>query len=49
MRDGQPAATKVMNLSSSFDHRVIDGYAAAAFIAVVKAGLEAPETLLRLE
>ncbi len=49
MRDGQPAVTRVMNLSSSFDHRVIDGYAAAAFIAAVKAGLEAPETLLRLE
>ncbi len=49
MRDGQPAVTRVMNLSSSFDHRVIDGYAAAAFIAAVKAGLEAPETLLRLK
>jgi 2-oxoisovalerate dehydrogenase E2 component (dihydrolipoyl transacylase) len=31
-----------MNLSSSFDHRVIDGYDAAAFIQRVKLLLETP-------
>ena len=36
------AVRKVMNLSSSFDHRVVDGYDAAAFIQEVKAMLEHP-------
>jgi 2-oxoisovalerate dehydrogenase E2 component (dihydrolipoyl transacylase) len=35
----------MMNLSSSFDHRVIDGYAAARFIQRIKGLLEAPATL----
>jgi len=33
---------KVMNLSSSFDHRVIDGWDAAVFIQKIKGLLEAP-------
>ncbi|WP_375207235.1 dihydrolipoamide acetyltransferase family protein [Hyphococcus sp.] len=33
---------KVMNLSSSFDHRVIDGWDAAVFVQRVKALLETP-------
>jgi 2-oxoisovalerate dehydrogenase E2 component (dihydrolipoyl transacylase) len=33
---------KMMNLSSSFDHRVIDGWEAARFIQRIKALLEAP-------
>ncbi len=33
---------KMMNLSSSFDHRVIDGWDAAVFIQRIKALLEAP-------
>jgi 2-oxoisovalerate dehydrogenase E2 component (dihydrolipoyl transacylase) len=33
---------KMMNLSSSFDHRVIDGYDAAAFIQRIKGLLELP-------
>ena len=33
---------KVMNLSSSFDHRVIDGFDAAVFVQRVKALLETP-------
>ncbi|MFC7478191.1 dihydrolipoamide acetyltransferase family protein [Dankookia sp. GCM10030260] len=33
---------KMMNLSSSFDHRVIDGYDAAAFIQRIKGMLEQP-------
>ena len=35
----------MMNLSSSFDHRVIDGYVAARFIQRLKALLEAPATI----
>ena len=33
---------KMMNLSSSFDHRVIDGWDAARFVQRIKALLEAP-------
>ncbi|MCB4825021.1 dihydrolipoamide acetyltransferase family protein [Roseicella aerolata] len=36
----------VMNLSSSFDHRVIDGHDAAAFIQRIKQMLEMPAMLL---
>ena len=38
-------ARKMMNLSSSFDHRVIDGMVAAEFIQTVRSYLEAPATL----
>ena len=33
---------KVMNLSSSFDHRVIDGWDAALFVQRIKSLLETP-------
>lgn len=33
---------KIMNLSSSFDHRVVDGYDAAVFVQRIKALLENP-------
>ncbi|MDN4999866.1 dihydrolipoamide acetyltransferase family protein [Bradyrhizobium sp. GCM10027634] len=36
----------MMNLSSSFDHRIIDGYEAAQFIRRMKELLEAPALLL---
>jgi 2-oxoisovalerate dehydrogenase E2 component (dihydrolipoyl transacylase) len=45
IRDGQIAVRKMMNLSSSFDHRVVDGYDAAAFIQAVKVKLEHPALL----
>lgn len=45
VRHGQIAVRKMMNLSSSFDHRVVDGYDAAEFIQRVKARLEHPATL----
>ena len=32
----------MMNLSSSFDHRVVDGYDAASFIQRIKGLLEQP-------
>jgi len=39
---GQFIPKKMMNLSSSFDHRVIDGWDAAVFVQRVKALLETP-------
>ena len=39
---GTVVPRKMMNLSSSFDHRVIDGYDAAAFIQRIKGLLEMP-------
>jgi 2-oxoisovalerate dehydrogenase E2 component (dihydrolipoyl transacylase) len=43
MWDGtQFVPRKMMNLSSSFDHRVIDGWDAAVFVQRIKALLEAP-------
>ena len=39
---GQLQERRVMNLSSSFDHRVVDGFVAAAFIASLRTALEAP-------
>ncbi|MBD9500759.1 2-oxo acid dehydrogenase subunit E2 [Pseudomonas sp. PDM23] len=42
---GQVVVRKMMNLSSSFDHRVVDGMDAAAFIQAVRALLEHPATL----
>jgi 2-oxoisovalerate dehydrogenase E2 component (dihydrolipoyl transacylase) len=44
-RDGQVVIRKMMNLSSSFDHRIVDGWEAASFIAKVKGYLEQPATL----
>jgi 2-oxoisovalerate dehydrogenase E2 component (dihydrolipoyl transacylase) len=45
VRDGQIVIRKMMNLSSSFDHRVVDGYDAAEFIQKLKGLLEHPATL----
>jgi 2-oxoisovalerate dehydrogenase E2 component (dihydrolipoyl transacylase) len=45
IRDGAMVARKMMNLSSSFDHRVIDGMVAAQFIQAIRASLEFPATL----
>jgi 2-oxoisovalerate dehydrogenase E2 component (dihydrolipoyl transacylase) len=42
---GQFVPRTIMNLSSSFDHRVIDGYVAAQFIQRIKALLETPATI----
>jgi 2-oxoisovalerate dehydrogenase E2 component (dihydrolipoyl transacylase) len=35
----------MMNLSSSFDHRVVDGWEAAQFVQELKGLLEQPATL----
>ncbi|WP_322086665.1 dihydrolipoamide acetyltransferase family protein [Burkholderia sp. BCC1999] len=45
IRDGAVVARKMMNLSSSFDHRVVDGADAAEFIQAVRAVLERPAML----
>ncbi|HXW21195.1 MAG TPA: dihydrolipoamide acetyltransferase family protein [Roseiarcus sp.] len=45
VRRGQVVARRMMNLSSSFDHRVVDGWDAASFIQVVKSFLETPATM----
>ncbi|MBE7220287.1 MAG: 2-oxo acid dehydrogenase subunit E2, partial [Caulobacteraceae bacterium] len=45
VRAGAIAVRKMMNVSSSFDHRVVDGYDAAEFIQQVKGLLEHPATL----
>ncbi|EJN28118.1 pyruvate/2-oxoglutarate dehydrogenase complex, dihydrolipoamide acyltransferase component [Pseudomonas sp. GM78] len=42
---GQIVIRKMMNLSSSFDHRVVDGMDAALFIQAVRGLLEQPATL----
>ncbi|MEJ6023765.1 dihydrolipoamide acetyltransferase family protein [Ramlibacter sp. PS4R-6] len=44
-KEGHVVARKLMNLSSSFDHRVVDGMDAAEFIQAVRALLEAPAML----
>jgi len=43
--NGQIVIRKMMNLSSSFDHRVVDGMDAAQFIQAVRGLLEQPASL----
>ena len=43
--NGQVAVRLMMNLSSSFDHRFVDGYDAAAMIQRIKELLEHPATI----
>jgi 2-oxoisovalerate dehydrogenase E2 component (dihydrolipoyl transacylase) len=45
IRNGGMVARKMMNLSSSFDHRVVDGMHAAEFIQAIRALLECPAML----
>jgi 2-oxoisovalerate dehydrogenase E2 component (dihydrolipoyl transacylase) len=42
---GRVVPRKLMNLSSSFDHRIVDGYDAAVLIQKIKGYLEQPATL----
>ena len=46
VRQGRIVVARMMNLSSSFDHRVVDGFYAAAFIKDVIGELEAPGRLV---
>lgn len=43
--DGRVEVRKMMNLSSSFDHRFVDGYDAALLIQALKGYLEQPATI----
>lgn len=45
-RGGAVVGRQMMNLSSSFDHRVVDGVDAAGFIQAVRLALESPSILL---
>ncbi len=45
MLRGAVVPRKLMNLSSSFDHRVVDGHHAAEFVQALRARLECPATL----
>jgi len=45
VRQGGLVVRKMMNLSSSFDHRVVDGMHAAQFIQAIRALLECPAML----
>jgi pyruvate dehydrogenase E2 component (dihydrolipoamide acetyltransferase) len=45
LADGTIAPADLMNLSISLDHRVIDGYAGAQFLATVRSYLEDPHQL----
>jgi len=45
VKDGQMVVRKMMNLSSSFDHRIVDGHDAAVFVQRIKGLLEYPATL----
>jgi 2-oxoisovalerate dehydrogenase E2 component (dihydrolipoyl transacylase) len=45
VQNGQVVVRKMMNISSSFDHRVVDGFHAAEMITYIKGLLEHPATL----
>jgi 2-oxoisovalerate dehydrogenase E2 component (dihydrolipoyl transacylase) len=45
VRGGQIVVRQTMNLSSSFDHRIVDGLRAASFVQGLRACLESPATL----
>ena len=42
IRDGEIAVAKLMNLSISCDHRVVDGWDAASFVQAIKRLIETP-------
>ena len=45
VRSGAVVVRKMMNLSSSFDHRVVDGMHGAEFVQLLRGYLESPATL----
>ena len=45
VRDGIVVIRQIMNLSASFDHRIVDGLRAATFVQGLRALLEAPATM----
>ena len=45
VKEGEIVVREMMNVASSFDHRIIDGHIGAAFIQTVKGYLENPTSL----
>jgi 2-oxoisovalerate dehydrogenase E2 component (dihydrolipoyl transacylase) len=45
VRDGAIVIGKIMNMSISCDHRVVDGHDAASFVQAVKKLVETPALL----
>jgi 2-oxoisovalerate dehydrogenase E2 component (dihydrolipoyl transacylase) len=45
VKDGQIVIAKIMNMSISCDHRVVDGHDAASFVQAVKKLVETPALL----
>jgi len=45
VRDGHVVVRRMMNLSSSWDHRVVDGHDGASLVQLVKSYLEHPATI----
>ncbi|MCL4185646.1 MAG: 2-oxo acid dehydrogenase subunit E2, partial [Burkholderiaceae bacterium] len=45
IRSGMVVARSMMNLSSSFDHRVVDGMHGAEFVQALRGYLECPATM----
>jgi len=45
VRNGQIVIRRIMNLSSSWDHRVVDGHDGASLVQLVKTYLENPATI----
>ena len=45
VRDGQIVVRRIMNLSSSWDHRVVDGHDGASLVQLLKSYLEHPATI----
>ena len=47
VKDGHVVVRRIMNLSSSWDHRVVDGHDGASLVQLVKSYLEHPATIFR--
>ncbi len=45
VRNGQVVVRRIMNLSSSWDHRVVDGHDGASLVQLLKSYLEHPATI----
>jgi 2-oxoisovalerate dehydrogenase E2 component (dihydrolipoyl transacylase) len=45
VRNGQIVIRTLMNLSSSFDHRIVDGHMAASYVQRLKRLIERPALL----
>lgn len=45
VKNGQVVVRRIMNLSSSWDHRVVDGHDGASLVQLIKAYLEHPATI----